>query len=48
MQEAAKPKELKREEWMLVPPEAGDLISCQFAIELLPSHPMSNAEKGFL
>lgn len=26
-QEAAKPKELKREEWMLVPPEAGDLAA---------------------
>ena len=30
LQEAAKPKELKREEWMLVPPSSSDLLGRMF------------------
>lgn len=29
-EEAAKPKVIKRQEWMLKPPEAGDILSSQF------------------
>ena len=35
LQEAAKPKVLQREEWMLKPPEAGDILSSEFAYLLL-------------
>lgn len=34
VEEAKQPKKLVREEWMLVPPKAGDLLGCAFSLPL--------------